>query len=93
MTVETIRKIRLAAHGGGKSIRQIAKDLNLSRNTVRKVLRRDDTQFEYHRDTVHRPKLGPYVAVLSSWLEAEKALPAVRRTNMTNNNSHLTTLP
>ena len=37
--METIRKIRLAAHGGGKSIRQIAKDLNLSRNTVRKVLR------------------------------------------------------
>jgi transposase len=79
LTVETIRKIRLAAHGGGKSIRQIAKDLNLSRNTVRKVLRSGETQFEYHRDTIHRPKLGPYIAALSSWLEAEQALPAKQR--------------
>ena len=38
LTVETIRKIRLAARDK-KSIRQIARDLRLSRNTVRKVLR------------------------------------------------------
>lgn len=77
--METIRKIRLAARGGSKSIRQIAKDLNLSRNTVRKALRSDETRFEYHRDTVHRPKLGPYIAELSSWLEAERTLPAKQR--------------
>ena len=54
LTVETIRKIRLAARDGKKSIRQITKDFNVSRNTVRKVLRSDQTHFEYHRDTVHR---------------------------------------
>jgi transposase len=79
LTVETIRKIRLAAHGKGKSIRQISKDLNLSRNTVRKVLRSDETRFEYHRDSVYRPKLGPFVDVLADWLDAEQALPAKQR--------------
>jgi len=49
LTVETIRKIRLAAGDGKKSIRQIARDFNLSRNRVRKVLQSDKTRFEYHR--------------------------------------------
>ena len=77
--METIRKIRLAAHGDGKSIRQISRDLCLSRNTIRKVLRSDETRFEYHRETAHRPKLGAYVEVLTGWLEAEQTLPAKQR--------------
>ena len=77
--METIRKIRLAALGRGKSIRQISRDLNLSRNTVRKVLRSDATRFEYHRETVHRPKLGAYVELLSAWLEADLLLPAKQK--------------
>jgi len=77
--VETIRKIRLAARDKDKPIRQIARDLCLSRNTVRKVLRSDETRFEYHREAVHRPKLGAFVEVLSAWLEAEQALPAKQR--------------
>ncbi len=77
--METIRKIRLAALGRGKSIRQISRDLNLSRNTVRKVLRSDTTRFEYHRETVHRPKLGPFVELLTTWLEADLLLPAKQK--------------
>ena len=77
--METIKKIRLAAHGSGKSIRQISRDLNLARNTVRKVLRSDATRFEYHRETVHRPKLGPFVELLTTWLEADLLLPAKQR--------------
>lgn len=79
LTVETIRKIRLAAYSNGKSIRQISKDLNLSRNTVRKVLRSDETRHEYHRQTVHRPRLGPFVGVLTGWLEADQELPTKQR--------------
>ena len=79
LTVETIRKIRLAARDRDKPIRQIARDLCLSRNTVRKVLRSDKTRFEYHRESVHRPKLGAFVEVLTTWLEAEQALPAKQR--------------
>jgi len=77
--VETIRKIRLAARDGKKSIRQIAKDFNVSRNTVRKVLRGDQTRFEYHRKSVHRPKLGPFVDTLISLLENEQPLPLKQR--------------
>ncbi len=77
--METIRKIRLAARDGEKSIRQIARDLNLSRNTVRKVLRSDETEFKYERSTVYRPQLGPHVSQLENWLEVDQALPAKRR--------------
>ncbi len=77
--METIRKIRLAARDGNKSIRQIARDFNLSRNTVRKVLRSDKTRFEYHRESVHRPKLGPYVEMLGEFLEQDRRLPVKQR--------------
>ena len=79
LTVETIRKIRLAARDGKKSIRQVAKDFNVSRNTVRKVLRSDQTRFEYHRDTIHRPKLGPFVDTLSALLKNDQPLPLKQR--------------
>lgn len=37
--VETILKIRCAYQRDAKSIRQIAREMHLSRNTVKKVLR------------------------------------------------------
>ena len=77
--METIRKIRLAARDGKKSIRQITKDFNVSRNTVRKVLRSDQTHFEYHRDTVHRPKLGPFIDTLTTLLKHDQPLPLKQR--------------
>jgi len=75
--VETIRKIRLASRDG-KSIRQIAKHMHLSRNTVRKVLRSNKTAFEYERKQTYRPKLGAYIAVLDQWLEIEQDQPRRR---------------
>ena len=79
LTVETLRKIRLAARDGKQSIRQITKDFNVSRNTVRKVLRSDQTHFEYHRDTVHRPKLGPFIDTLTTLLKHDQPLPLKQR--------------
>jgi transposase len=81
LTVETIRKIRLASKVKQQSIRQIAKEFNLSRNTIRKVLRSEQTAFVYRRDKVHRPRLGPHIEQLESWLEADQGLPAKRRRN------------
>ena len=78
LTVETIRKVRLAAQRG-KSIRQIAKDFYLSRNTVRKVLRSEVTEFLYERQVQPRPKLGPYLKTMESLLEDEEKLPRRRR--------------
>ena len=79
--METIRKIRLAARDK-KSIRQISRDLRLSRNTVRKVLRSGETRFKYHRETVHCPRLAEYVERLEGLLEAEESLPVKQRRTM-----------
>lgn len=79
--METIRKIRLAARDN-KPIRRIARELRVSRNTVRKVLRSDETRFAYRRETVHRPQLGAYIEMLEGWLEAEQVLAVKQRRTM-----------
>ena len=43
LVVETIGRIRRDHLVKGKSIREISRDLNLSRNTVRRVLRSGET--------------------------------------------------
>ena len=58
LVVETIGRIRREHLSKGKSIREIARDLKISRNTVRKILRSDETSFSYEREVQPRPKLG-----------------------------------
>ena len=58
LVVETIGRIRREHFVQGKSIKEIARDLKLSRNTVRKVLRSDETSFSYEREVAAAPKLG-----------------------------------
>jgi transposase len=58
LIVETIGRIRREHFVQGKSIKEIARALKLSRNTVRKVLRSEDTSFSYERQVQPRPKLG-----------------------------------
>jgi len=77
--VETIRKIRLAVHREGKSIRQTAKDLHLSRNTVRKVIRSDQTAFEYKRQVQPHPRLGDHIDLLKERLSTDQHLPKKQR--------------
>ncbi len=77
--METIRKVRLSIHRYGKSIRQTAKDLHLSKNTVKKVVRSDRTSFEYKRKVQPRPKLGPFVQWIENQLELDQKLPKKQR--------------
>ena len=77
--METIAKIRLRYHTKGQSIKQIARELGLSRNTVRKVLREDKTANAYERAVQPSPKLGDYQGQLESWLEADSKLPKNQR--------------
>jgi transposase len=58
LVVETIGRIRREHLSKGKSIREIARDLKISRNAVRKILRSDETAFSYEREIQPRPKLG-----------------------------------
>ena len=68
LIVETIGRIRRERFVKGKSIKQIARDLGLSRNTVRKVLRSEETSFAYEREVQPRPKLGRWTAELDRLL-------------------------
>jgi len=77
--VETIRKIRLAYHRDAKPIRQIARDMNLSRNTVRAIIRSDVTELHYKRKTQPRPKLEIYKEQLNAALKEDKGKPTKHR--------------
>lgn len=77
--METIRKVRLAYHRDAKSIRQIAKEFHLARNTVKKVLRTGETQFHYERKTQPKPKLHGFIEVLTAKLKEDEDCPKPRR--------------
>jgi DNA replication protein DnaC/transposase len=70
LIVETIARIRREHFIKGKTIKEIARDLKVSRNTVRKVLRSGETSFEYERAVQPRPKLGRWAAELDRVLAA-----------------------
>ena len=76
LTVETIGRIRRERFLKGKTIKEIARDLKVSRNTVRKVLRSGETAFEYERNIQPRPKLGRWTAELDELLTGNAAKPA-----------------
>jgi hypothetical protein len=58
LVVETIAKIRRAHFVDGKPIKQICRELKLSRKVVRKVLRSEETAFEYKRSVQPHPSSG-----------------------------------
>jgi len=82
LIVETIRKIRCAYHRDRKSFRQIAREFKLSRNTVKKVIRSEATEFTYDRKKAQPfPRLAPYQELLSEYLDADAIkLPREQRT-------------
>ncbi len=77
--METIRKVRLAHFRNHKSIREICRDFNLSRNTVRKIIRSNATEFVYDRKVQPRPKLEPFKEKLAAYLKEDSAKPAKQR--------------
>ena len=70
--METIARIRREHLGKGVAIKKIVRDLKVSRNTVRKVVRSDETSFGYERRVQPMPKLGPWVKELERFLEANE---------------------
>jgi transposase len=76
LTVETIGRIRREHFIKGKTIKEIARDLKVSRNTVSRVLRSGATSFEYEREVQPRPKLGRWTGELETLLATNAAKPA-----------------
>jgi transposase len=70
LVLETIGRIRREHFAKGKSIKEIARALKISRNTVRKVLRSGETSFSYERETQPRPKLGRWKSEIEKLLTA-----------------------
>ena len=55
LNVETIRKVRQAHLRDGKGIREITREFNLSRNTVRSIIRSGIIDQKYERSMQPRP--------------------------------------
>ena len=72
LVVETIARIRRDHLDRGKSIRRIARELKLPRNTVRKAIRGDVAAFGYERSVQPLPKLGPWIGELEGLLESNQ---------------------
>jgi transposase len=79
LVVETIARIRREFFVKGKSIKEIVRDLKVSRNTVRKVLRSGATAFAYERAVQPLPKLGRWKDRLDRLLAANEAKPGRER--------------
>ena len=79
LVVETIAKIRRAHFIQGKSIKQICRELRVSRNTVRKVIRSGATEFSYDRSTQPRPKIDPWRCELDDMLAGNTRHPKRER--------------
>jgi transposase len=79
LVVETIARIRREFFVKGKSIKEIVRDLKVSRNTVRKVLRSGATAFTYEREVQPLPKLGRWKGHLDRLLAANEAKPGRER--------------
>lgn len=70
--MESKRKI-LNRHRGGEAIRSISRELNISRNTVRELIRSDDPpSTSYIRSLQPHLSLGPYIEFLEKLLRENK---------------------
>ena len=79
LSVQTIAKVRIACLRDGKSIRETARKFNLSRNTVRNIVRSGITDQKYERSAQPRPKLGTFIEQLTEWLEEDRNKPVRQR--------------
>lgn len=80
ITVDTIGKVRRAYFVQKRSIKSIARELNLARNTVRSIVRTEtETERRYERREQPMPQLGAFVGALEAMLKANAARPKRER--------------
>jgi hypothetical protein len=73
LVVETIAKIRRAYFTLGKPIKEICRELRISRKVVRKVIRSNATEFHYERSRQPQPRIGPGESGLKRCLRKTRA--------------------
>ena len=79
--MDVIKQVRQSIYRG-TGIRETARQLKISRNTVRKIIKNDVTCFEYQRSSQNYPALGQYIDFLNNLLSADSALPSKKRRTM-----------
>ncbi len=70
--MDTIARVRRAFHVQGRSVKKITRELNVSRNTVRKILRSDATDFVYKREHQPLPRIGAWKGDIERFLIANE---------------------
>lgn len=76
--MEVIAEIRRPHLVSKESVSSIARDLKLSRPTVRKHLQAESEPV-YKRQNKPIPKLGEFQTTLEGWLQTERHLPRAQR--------------
>ena len=77
--VDTIARVRRAFHAQGWSMKKISRELDVSRNTVRKILRSGETAFTYDREHQPLAKIGPWVEHVDRFLLTNEGKAARER--------------
>jgi len=60
-------------------MKKIVRELHVSRNTVRKILRTDETDFSYERSRQPQPRIGPWQDQLEQLLSSNAGKPSRER--------------
>ena len=68
-SVDSIARVRRAFYVQGWSLKRISRELHVSRNTIRKILRSNETEFTYERERQPLPKIGPWQDQLDALLD------------------------
>jgi transposase len=77
--LETEVKIRRRYHVKKQSIKEISRELGISRNTVRRIVRDPLIGKAYKRPFQPAPKLGAYEEKLEAWLQEDSKLSKSQR--------------
>jgi len=74
-----LEAVRKACLRDGKGKRTIARELGISRNTVRKLLKEPVPACYPLKRVKAKPVMGAYLAVIEAWLEADQKAPQKQR--------------
>jgi transposase len=83
LVVGTVARIRRAYFVQEKSIKEIVRELKVSRKVVRKVIRSGETSFQYKRSRQPAPKMEPWRTALEALLVANVGKPSRERLTLT----------
>ena len=90
--METEAKLRRLHHIEKMTIKALARQTGMSRNTIRRVPRADKAGHFYQRKIQPMPALGAYIDTLIAWLEADAHLAKKERRTAVKYHTQLKTL-